>query len=60
MSKSYKAREVSLSNKFHMITEPIQVSQLDYLDDDETDHQWRAKSRRLQARRWHRIRNQLV
>jgi len=60
MSKSYKSHQVSLSNKFHIIAEPIHASEIDDLDDDYTDYRWLAKSRRMQARRWRKIKHQLA
>jgi len=47
--------------KYYILTRPAKLSDLS-LDDLEDDNVsgWREKSRQLQARRWRKIRHQLV
>lgn len=48
--------------KYYILTRPAKLSDLslDELDDNDTDAGWRDKSRQMQARRWRKIRHQLV
>ncbi|HVS78908.1 MAG TPA: hypothetical protein VHD84_01300 [Candidatus Saccharimonadales bacterium] len=47
--------------KYYILTQPAKLSDLN-LDEyeDSDDSGWREKSRQLQARRWRKIRHQLV
>ena len=62
MSKRNQINESNI-NRSYILTRPARLSDLsfDEIDDeyDDTDS-WREKSRRLQARRWRKIRHQLV
>ena len=48
--------------RFYILTRPTKLSDLaiDEIDNDYLEHGWREKSRQLQARRWRKIRHQLV
>ena len=47
--------------KYYILTRPAKLSDLSLDDmDAEDDDGWREKSRQLQARRWRKIRHQLV
>jgi len=47
--------------RFYILTRPTQISNLS-LDDleDVDDYNWKNKARRLQARRWRKIKHQLA
>jgi hypothetical protein len=49
-------------NKYYILTRPAKLSELpiDEIEDAYDNDSWRDKSRRLQARRWRKIRRQLV
>ena len=55
---SIKSNNVS---KYYILTRPQKLSDLalDELEDDDVSG-WREKSKQLQARRWRKIRHQLV
>lgn len=48
--------------KYYILTRPAKLSDLaiDEIDDSYSEYGWREKSRQLQARRWRKIRHQLV
>jgi hypothetical protein len=48
-------------NKYYILTRPSKLSDLtlDELEDDDVSG-WREKSKQLQARRWRKIKHQLV
>lgn len=48
--------------KYYILTRPVRLSEMsfDEIDDEFDDDSWREKSRRLQARRWRKIRHQLA
>jgi hypothetical protein len=48
-------------SKFYILTRPSKLSDLslDELDGDDTSG-WRDKSRQLQARRWRKLKHQLI
>jgi len=48
--------------KYYILTRPAKLSDLaiDDIDDSYSEYGWREKSRQLQARRWRKIRHQLV
>lgn len=49
------------NNKSHYIfTQPRSKDEVINDFFNETEYDWREKSRRLQARRWRKIRNQLI
>lgn len=58
MSKYHQLSNIGLK-KYYIITRPTQV---DEVDDEviEEDYNWLAKSRRLQARRWQKIEDELA
>lgn len=58
--KSSNYQDTSLK-KYYILTQPTKLSDLsmDSLDTDDS-YAWREKSRRLQARRWRKIKHQLV
>ncbi len=47
--------------KYYILTRPTKLSEMsfDEIDSEYDDQDWREKSRRLQARRWRKIRHQL-
>lgn len=57
-SSPFKDSKVS---KFYILTRPSKLSDLtlDELEDDDVSG-WRDKSRQLQARRWRKLKHQLV
>lgn len=47
--------------KYYILTQPTRLSDLAIEDMDDDDHfGWRDKSRKLQARRWRKIKHQLA
>lgn len=60
MSKTNWTTDLSLK-RYYIITTPKMLSELS-VDDmiDDLDDGWRIKARRLQARRWRKIKHQLV
>lgn len=48
--------------KNYILTRPARLSEMsfDEIDSEYNDEDWREKSRRLQARRWRKIRHQLA
>lgn len=48
--------------KYYILTRPTKLSEMsfDEIDSEYDGQDWREKSRRLQARRWRKIRHQLV
>lgn len=48
--------------KYYLIKKPVRLTDLEYDDlyDDDDNFSWREKARRLQARRWRKIKHQLV
>jgi hypothetical protein len=48
--------------RYYILTRPTKLSDMavDEIDDDYSEHGWREKSRQLQARRWRKIRHQVV
>jgi hypothetical protein len=60
MKKSFAFKDVKVS-KYYLIKQPVNRSQLTDDDlDDSSDYGWREKARRLQARRWRKIKHQLA
>lgn len=58
--KSSHHQDTSLK-KYYILTQPTRLSDLALEDMDEDDNfAWLEKSRRLQARRWHKLKNQLA
>jgi hypothetical protein len=51
-----------LNNAKYILTRPARLSDMsiDDMDDADAENGWREKSRQLQARRWRKIRHQLV
>jgi hypothetical protein len=62
MSKNQPLKSNNLDmKKMYIVTRPTRLSDLQADEyDDNTDYSWRDKSRRLQARRWRAIKNQLA
>lgn len=59
MKKHYALKDVNMK-KYYIVTRPTRLSDLTFDElEDESSH-WREKARQLQARRWRRIRQQLV
>ncbi|MBA3757691.1 hypothetical protein H0X09_02400 [Candidatus Saccharibacteria bacterium] len=60
MKRDYDLKNIDVK-KYYLIRKPTRMTDLDY-DDMYTDDydSWREKSRRLQARRWRRIKHQLA
>jgi hypothetical protein len=50
------------NNAKYILTRPARLSDMsiDDIDDADAENGWREKSRQLQARRWRKIRHQLV
>jgi hypothetical protein len=46
-------------NNKYILTRPTRLSDIS-MDDIDDDNGWREKSRQLQARRWRKIRHQIV
>ena len=49
--------------KYYILTRPVKLSDMSFDEIDsayDDDMEWREKSRRLQARRWRKIRHQLA
>lgn len=60
MTKHNQSRSFNI-RKLYIFTGPMRVSDMN--DEDENlddDYDWLEKSRRLQARRWRKIKHQLV
>jgi hypothetical protein len=51
-----------VNNAKFILTRPARLSDMsiDDIDDADAENGWREKSRQLQARRWRKIRHQLV
>jgi hypothetical protein len=51
-----------VNNAKYILTRPARLSDMsiDDIDDADAENGWREKSRQLQARRWRKIRHQLV
>lgn len=48
-------------SKYYVIKEPTRLSDLSYEElYDDTDESWRDKARKLQARRWRKIKHQVA
>ncbi len=59
--KKYNEFDDSTVNKYFILTRPTKLSDMSFEDIDlETEPGWRQKSKQLQARRWRKIRHQLV
>jgi hypothetical protein len=60
MSKNQPLKDVNI-RKMYIVTRPTKLSDL-HVDeyDDDADYSWREKSRRMQARRWRALKNQLA
>ncbi|HEU5004758.1 MAG TPA: hypothetical protein VFT49_01590 [Candidatus Saccharimonadales bacterium] len=56
-----KSARTSDTNIKYILTQPARLSNitLDELEDDD-NYAWREKARKLQARRWRRIKHQLA
>jgi hypothetical protein len=61
MSKNQPLKNVDMK-KMYIVTRPTKLSdmQTGEYDDDDIDFGWREKSRRMQARRWRALKNQLA
>ena len=47
--------------KFYILTQPTRLSDLTVDDlEDDTNYAWRDKARKLQTRRWRRLKHQLA
>jgi hypothetical protein len=46
--------------KYYIITKPTRLSDLTLDDLDDSDYNWREQSRQMQARRWRKLRHQIV
>jgi len=58
--KSSNHQDTNLT-KYYILTQPTRLSDLTLDDlDEEDDLVWRDKARRLQARRWRKIKHQLA
>jgi hypothetical protein len=55
-SRGKKTDDVDIT-KYYIITRPTKLSDL---ADDLEDYSWRNQSRQLQARRWRKLRHQIV
>jgi hypothetical protein len=54
-----KHKEDSMK-KYYIITKPTKLSDLTLDDLDDTDYSWREQSRQLQARRWRKLRHEMI
>jgi len=59
MSKGFGLKDAKV-RKYYLIKQPMSTSDLSGYDVDEDDTGWREKARRLQARRWRKIKHQLA
>lgn len=61
MSKHGSLNDNSIK-KYYILTRPVKLSDMsfDEIESGYDDEDWREKSRRLQARRWRKIRHQLT
>lgn len=60
MRKNYALKDVDIK-KYYLIRKPTRLTDLDYEEFYADDYDgWREKSRRMQARRWRRIKHQLA
>lgn len=59
MKSSYHSN--TNASKYYILTQPTKLSDLtlDDLEDDD-DFAWRDKARKLQTRRWRKLKNQLA
>lgn len=60
MKKQYYALEDLNIKKYYILTRPTQVTNLSLDDLEDEDYSWKVKARRLQARRWRKIKHQLA
>jgi hypothetical protein len=61
MQSYYKVRKPNMQK--YILTKPKGFSSLtfdNFYDDEETEDAWEEKARRLQVRRWRKIKHQLV
>lgn len=60
-SSAFAGHKENNVNKFYILTRPSKLSDLslDDLDGDDVSG-WREKSKQLQARRWRKLKHQLV
>lgn len=61
--KKHSALNDTNMKKFYILTRPVKLSDMSFDEIDsefDDDNSWREKSRRLQARRWRKIRHQLA
>jgi hypothetical protein len=62
MTKHGSLNDTSMK-KYYILTRPVKLSDMSFDEIDseyDDDGDWREKSRRLQARRWRKIRHQLA
>ena len=61
MKKRYSLKDVDI-RKYYLVRKPIRLSELTYedLDENAINSGWQDKARRLQARRWRKIKHQLA
>jgi len=58
--KSPRIKDINVK-KYYILTQPSRLSDLSIDEfDDADDDAWRDKARRLQARRWRKIKHQLA
>ncbi len=46
--------------RFKILTKPTRLSEVDFDNLDEDQDDWRLKAERLQARRWRKLKQQLI
>lgn len=60
MKRNYSLKDVDI-RKYYLVRKPVRLSDLAYDDLDEGDSfGWQEKARRLQTRRWRKIKHQLA
>lgn len=58
--KSAPPKDTSMT-KYYILTQPTRLSDLSFDElDDGDDKSWRDKARKLQVRRWRKIKHQLA
>jgi hypothetical protein len=60
MKKSSSISSHDFRDTKYILTRPTRLSDLSFDEMDDTDLGWRSKAQQLQARRWRKIRHQLV
>lgn len=61
MKKFYGQHQDTNIRNYYILTRPTRLSDMSFDDwDGDQDDSWRDKARQLQARRWRKIKHQLI